>query len=102
MATSLIHFDGKYISTTQVVMADDRALEGIIHYLAMPLITELRGYLLVIIRSTIIPNKKDLCAALLGKVATTPSGLQIMRKAKLGTSCVGHIVPGVVLGNEIT
>ncbi|MBA0678449.1 hypothetical protein Goari_019794 [Gossypium aridum] len=48
MATSLIHFDGKYISTTQVVMADGRALEGIIHYLATPLITELRVVSLVV------------------------------------------------------
>ncbi|MBA0688460.1 hypothetical protein Goari_006247, partial [Gossypium aridum] len=45
MATSLIRFDEKHISTTQVVMANDCVLEGIIHNLATLPITEIHGYL---------------------------------------------------------
>ncbi|KAK5846441.1 hypothetical protein PVK06_002729 [Gossypium arboreum] len=120
MATSLNHFDEKHISTTQVVMADDRVLEGTIYDLAMPLITKLRGYLqeagflhtsiclgatnlilhssvrwwkdgslkhtfsnfhgLVVTKSTIVPNKQDICAALLGKVPNSFEGVRIWMK----------------------
>ncbi|MBA0729158.1 hypothetical protein Golax_025926, partial [Gossypium laxum] len=45
MATSLIHFDKKHISAAQVIRADDLVLERTIYNLAMPSITELRGYL---------------------------------------------------------
>ncbi|PPS15629.1 hypothetical protein GOBAR_AA04952 [Gossypium barbadense] len=45
MTTSLIHFDEKYIFVAQVAMANDRVLEGIIHNLATPPITEPYGYL---------------------------------------------------------
>ncbi|PPD93408.1 hypothetical protein GOBAR_DD09654 [Gossypium barbadense] len=45
MATSLIHFDKKHISAAQVIRADVLVLERTIYNLAMPSITELRGYL---------------------------------------------------------
>ncbi|KAA3453252.1 serine/threonine-protein phosphatase 7 long form-like protein [Gossypium australe] len=184
MTTSLIRFDKNHISTAQVVMADDRVLEGFMHNLVKPPIIEIRGYLQeagflhtccilrgckldpklinalverwrpethtfhplydectvtledvalqldlpvdgpVIMGATIVPNKEDLCAALLGKVpnkfkggqismnwldknfqklpphttkvANSPSRLQRMQTTELGISRVGHIIPGVV------
>ncbi|MBA0809116.1 hypothetical protein Gohar_024791, partial [Gossypium harknessii] len=78
--------------------ADDRVLEGFIHNLVKPPITEIRGYLQectitledvalqldlpmdepVIMGATIVPNKEDLCGALLGKVPNKFKGGQIL------------------------
>ncbi|KAK5824803.1 hypothetical protein PVK06_019587 [Gossypium arboreum] len=45
MTASLIHFNNKNISTTQVVMADNRVLEGFIHNIGKLAIPEILGHL---------------------------------------------------------
>ncbi|MBA0852111.1 hypothetical protein Goshw_001318, partial [Gossypium schwendimanii] len=45
MTSSLIRFDDKHISAAQVIMLDDRVLEGFIHNLSRNSGIEIRGYL---------------------------------------------------------
>ncbi|KAH1121120.1 hypothetical protein J1N35_004280 [Gossypium stocksii] len=45
MVVSLIRFDDKHISATQLVMVDDHILEGFIHNMGKPAILEICGHL---------------------------------------------------------
>ncbi|KAH1064144.1 hypothetical protein J1N35_029131 [Gossypium stocksii] len=45
MTNFLIRFDNKHISTAQMVMVDDRILEGFIHNLLKSSYTKIHGYL---------------------------------------------------------